>query len=295
MQKTMLQNVPEGHPIYQLLAPQSDYLIPFDNILLLLWRSIAPPTSLSTAGQFLDLANSFARGRRYFDDDPINTLERQGIEVGDFSDDGQPWNRFRIAGYLLDIWQATEDYVAVFVNTTYADDAAVAADEDLQNWIAAASSRRDGNIRGLPTMDTRQALREVLTSLIYRITIHGSSRLNSAANPALTFVANYEPCLQTSEIPEPDQNFETKKLLDMLPNTGTIGNMVTFYFTFVFSAPYVPFIPLEGVEANLFFDGGLADPRNQALVDYRNAVIRFIEAFEQGNPQIHQWPLNIET
>ena len=296
MQKTMFENIPEGHPLYQLLAPQSDYLIPFDNILLLLWRFVAPPTSVSSAFQFLDLANTFARGRRYFDDDPPNTLERLGIDEQDFTEDGQtPWNQYRITGYLLELWKATEAYVKVFVDTTYSNDNAVADDEPLQDWIAAASSRRDGNIRGLPTMDTREALQQVLTSMIFRITTHGNSRLNSAANPALTFVANFPPCLQNSTIPTPDADITTEELLTYLPKTGTIGGMVTFYFTFVFSVPYVPFIPLTGVESDLFFPGGLGDPRNKALVAYRNAVVRLITELEAEAPQVHQWPLNIET
>jgi hypothetical protein len=294
MQKTFFENIPEGHALYQLLAPQSDYLIPFDTILLLLWRFVAPPTSVSTALQFIDLSNDFARGRRYFDDDPPNTLERLGIDAQDFTEK-KPWDRYRITGYQLEIWKATEDYVKVFVDTTYANDQAVENDEALQDWMHAASSRRDGNIRGLPSMDTREDLRQVLTSLIFRITMHGNSRLNSAANPALTFVANFPPCLQNSTIPSPDTAFTTDQLLEYLPKTGTIGGMVTFYFTFVFSAPYVPFIPTGGVESDLFFPGGLKDPRNQALVEFRNAVIAFMTEFEQGAPQVHQWPLNIET
>jgi hypothetical protein len=31
--------------------------------------------------------------------------------------------------------------------------------------------------------------------------------------------------------------------------------MMTFYFTFAFSAPYVPIIPNEGPDADLFYPG----------------------------------------
>ena len=63
MQMTMLNTLPASHPVYQLLAPQSKFAIPFDNVLLALWPQIAPPTSVATADQFLALANDYADGR----------------------------------------------------------------------------------------------------------------------------------------------------------------------------------------------------------------------------------------
>jgi hypothetical protein len=159
----------------------------------------------------------------------------------------------------------------------------------------AASPSGDGNISGLPKMDSRDSLERVLTSLLYRVTAHGVSRLNSTANPALTFVANYPHCLQSSDIPKPSTPIDTKTLLTYLPNTETIGEAVNFYFTFVFSPPYEPFIPLGGVDANLFFPGGTGDVRNRALIQLRTGLASFIDDYEPGTPQRFQWPLNIET
>ena len=69
-------------------------------------------------------------------------------------------------------------------------------------------------------------MKQVLTSLVYRITVHGSSRLNRAANPAVTFVGNFPPTLQKTDIPKPTESFDTTKLLTYLPKTGTIGLMM---------------------------------------------------------------------
>jgi len=69
--------------------------------------------------------------------------------------------------------------------------------------------------------------------------------------------------------------------------------MISFYFTFIFSAPYEPLIPLDGEDSALFFPEP-NDPRNQALINYRERVMAFINSF-QDTPQIYQWPLNIET
>jgi len=313
MQMTMYNTIPEDHDLFRLLSPQSKYLIEFDEILLLLWKYIAPPTSLNNSFQFLRLVDRFASGRSFFDDDPLTTLEKLGLQEENFSIN-QPWDVYPIVQHLLDQWNAAEKYVRIFVEMTYSDDTAVARDEALQAWIAASSDRNEGNIRGLPAMESKQALISVLTSLIYRITAHGVARLNITANPLLTFVSNFPPCLQHISLPNPEDNLTTKELLGFLPRTGTIGAMATFYFTFVFSKPSISFVPPGGVQTDLFFPGGEDDPRNKALIEYRETLIDFIHAYilaqqkalaklaksetgegEDDPQQIHQWPLNIET
>jgi hypothetical protein len=297
MQMTMFNTLPSGHPIRQLLAPQSKYAIPFDDVLLGLWPEIAPPTSLTSATEFLALMNDFAAERSYFDDDPKTTIDQLELRQSDFTA-MTPWDRYPVVQQLLKIWNLVEPYVDKFVDTTYASDAAVAADHDLQTWIATASSTdasTGGNIRGLPAMTSRAALGRVLTSLLYRITVHGISRLSSTSNPALTFVANFPHCLQRTDIPNQGARMSTKDLLSYLPNTQTISEAVTFYFTFTFSTPYEPFIPLDGIGKQLFFPGDDSDARNQALIDLRRGLAAFIEDYQPDMPQRYQWPLNIET
>ena len=83
------------------------------------------------------------------------------------------------------------------------------------------------------------------------------------------------------------------ELLTYLPNTGTIGSMMTFYFTFLFSPPYEPLLPVEGNDKNLIWDAN--DPRNAALIKFRNEVGDFIKLFDADAPLLHQWPASIET
>jgi len=297
MQMAMLNTLPTTHPIYQLLAPQSKYVMPFDDVLLTFWSAIAPPTSLATANQFLALANDYATGRAYFDDDPTTTIKQLGLRQRDFTVK-TPWDKYPVVQRLLTLWNLVTRYVETFVGATYSSDAAVAADADLQTWIATSGSSdptTGGNIQGLPTMDSRAALAKTLTSLLYRLTAHGISRLNSTSNPALTFVSNFPHCLQRTDIPSPRARIGTKALLGYLPNTDSISQAVTFYFTFAYSVPYVPFIPLTGVGSNLFFSGGTGDPRNRALIDLRNGLAAFIDDYQPDMPQRFQWPLNIET
>ncbi len=294
MQGTMLKTFSTDHPIYQLLAPQSNWAIPFDDVLLLLWPFIAPPTSLTDFLQFLSLSNDYTAGRSYFDDDPKVTLKSLGLKQSDFTVK-RPWDQYPVVQRLLAVWDLVEPYAKAFVQATYSSDAAVAADSALQSWMNAASPSGDGNISGLPKMNSRAALQRVLTSLLYRITAHGISRLNTTANPALTFVANFPHCLQRSDIPKPRTTIDTGTLLTYLPTTETIGEAVNFYFIFINSPPYTPFIPLDGVDTNLFFPGGTSDSRNQALIQFRNGLASFINDYSPDTPQRFQSPLNIET
>ena len=297
MQMTMFNTLPTDHPVYQLLAPQSKFAIPFDDALLNLWAEISPPTSLSTAEQFLGLANEYAAGRSYFDDDPKTTLKQLGLRKKDFTSK-TAWDQYPVVQRLLTMWDLVEEYVGSFVSASYGSDAAVASDQNLQTWLATSASSdptAGGNIAGLPATNDRETLQKVLTSLLYRICVHGISRLSSTSNPALTFVSNYPHCLQRTDIPGPRARLSTRTLLSYLPNTNTISSAVTFYFTFAFSTPYEPFIPLHGVGRELFFPDGDSDSRNQALIKLRKGLQQFIADYQPDLPQPFQWPRNIET
>ncbi len=295
MQMTLFNNVDKDHDLRKLLDPQSKSLIGFNNALLLLWKTIGPPTSFATADSFLELTNTFATGREFFEDDPRVALKNLGIDEADFTDK-KAWDRYPIVQQLLYFWDASVTMVDVFVETTYKDDAAVFNDTELQNWITAASNPEEGNVRGLPVMSSKHELKRVLTSLVYRVVAHGNSRQMRSLGPGLSFVANYPPCLQRADIVKPDDKKFTKgDILNYLPNTGTIGSMMTFYYIFIFSTPYEPLLPLFGNDTDLYFSDP-NDPRNIALEAFRKAIGSFIIDHSGENaPLIHQWPASIET
>jgi hypothetical protein len=68
--------------VRRLLEPQSSFLIPFDDVLLLQWSAAAPPTSIATGRQFLQLVDRYADGRRFFDDDPLRHRLRREARAG---------------------------------------------------------------------------------------------------------------------------------------------------------------------------------------------------------------------
>ena len=224
---------------------------------------------------FYNLINRFADDREFFDDDPLTTLDKFGIREEDFTKDS-PWDQFPIIPKHLEIWQVAKEYVAVFVDKTYRDDNEVENDQELQTWINKSATVSEHSIRGLHEPKTRDDLKQILTSFLYRLTMHGASRLSPSANPGFTFVPNFPPCLERADIPSSTSKLNTQELFTYLPKTGTMGGVLTFFYIFIFSAPYESFIPREGNDTNFFFPEGLRDPRNIALAAYREKVQTFI-------------------
>jgi hypothetical protein len=183
----------------------------------------------------------------------------------------------------------------------------------LKAWINASRDPSQGNVKGLKDVTTRDELTELLTSLLYRVTVHGAGSLSPSVNPALAFVANFPPCLQSADIPKPEDPVSPTDLLELMPHTGTIGGMTTFYFTFVYSPPYVPLIPSAGIKADPYFPPS-QNQCNTALFGYRQRIHDFVDAYIKdwnealawfsgrapGSPpsyaanQYEQWPLSIE-
>lgn len=303
MLATWNDNIPDnGHPLRDLLKQQSSYVVPFDSVvidsgILNVFKKIAPPSSVGDPDALLKLVDVFAKGRQFFDDDPKSELEKNGLNEADFTLD-KPWDTYPVARHLLLVWNVCETYVSKVVAASYADDRAVASDTALQNWMKEAANTDYGNVRGLPKMDNRVALARVLVSLVFRITMHGVSRLINTANPDLTWVANFPPCLQRDDIP-PDGVDLSADLLAYLPNTGTIGGMTAFYYAFAFAKPQVPLIP-NPPDSDLPFSGGINDARNAAVVKFRRDMTAFItdqyKWWQKGlfPLDIYQWPGNVE-
>ena len=108
------------------------------------------------------------------------------------------------------------------------------------------SGREDGgNIRGLPAMNSKNALKRVLHSLVYRITAHGGSRLYRGFNPTQS-CAQLPTLSADATIREPTANFDTRTLLRFLPRTGTIGHASLQHHILGYAVTYVPFVPMDG-------------------------------------------------
>jgi hypothetical protein len=314
MQMTMFNQLPADHVLRPLLEPQSQHLIDFDFVLLTtLFQKISPPTPVSGPLALVKLLDQFAANRTFLGDDPQAQLETRGLEKKDFTA-SKDWDRYPLVGWLLDVWAITHDYVKAVVEVLYKTDADVKNDKDLKAWMDASGDPSQGNLRGLPAVETRDDLSKVLTSLLYRVNAHGGGTLVPAVNPVLAFVATFPPCLQNATIIEPGTPVDpTKDLLPLLPHTGTIGEMTTFFFTFVYSPPSEPLIPAGGVTAEPHFPPSQS-ACNPALFKYRQDIHDFVDTFVAdwndavarirgkgpGSPpsyadnQYEQWSLSIE-
>jgi hypothetical protein len=311
MQMAMFNKLPAGHPLWTLLQPQSQSLIDFDFVLFaILFGKIAPPTPVDGYMSLIGLLDTFAEGRTFFDDDPLNELAARGITREDFSAE-KDWDRYPVVGYLLELWEASHDFVEIVVRDQYHTDRQVAEDAGLQQWLTACRDPAHGNVK-VPEIDTVELLVDLLTSLVYRVAVHGAGSLTPSVNPVLAFVSNFPPCLQSAVIPEPADQLAPADLLALLPHTGTIGGMATFYFTFVYSRAYAPLIPAGGITSDPYWP---SNPTcSAALVAFRTRIAAFVEeytddwnqalAWFRGKPagalplytqgQVEQWPISIE-
>ncbi len=297
MQMVTLNTLPASNAIWQLLAPQSNYTIAFDLLLMLGWSNLSPPTSISSTAKFLQLCNNFLVNHSFFATDPSSIISRMNLDVNDFTDPAQPggeWNLYPNFQIVRRIEAFTWNYVSTVIDAAYADDAAVSNDADIQAWIAAAGAPTAGNIQGLPAMDSKANLKSVLSSVLYRITFHGMGRLRNVGSPEPPFAPNYPPCLQSTAIPSSASSVNTAALLRYLPNTGTLGKLVSFYYIFAYNEPYVPVVPYQGPDAELFFDDARYPGANAALVQFRREIESLVREYQPQWVQIGQWPRNIE-
>ena len=312
MQMTMYNTLPPDNRLWPLLSPQSEYLIDFDFVLLMfLWGKITPPTPVYGYMPLLRLLDEYSEDRSFFADDPHSMLEQQGISPADFKVH-RDWDAYPLAGFLLEIWDATSAYVTAVVGELYKTDDEVKKDAGLKAWIQASADSARGNIQGLTPPATRDQLVKILTSLLYRVTAHGASSLVPSVNPALSFVANLPPCLQSDKIPAPGAKLSEKQLLALLPHTGSLGAVTNFYFTFAYTKPFEPFIPLGGVSQDPYFPPQQKDC-NEALIAYRQRIYDFVDEYEfewdlalarlrgwaepppaYAKKQHHQWARSIE-
>lgn len=297
MQMTMLDKLPPGHVLLQVLGPHSHSNLPFNFLLTVGWEQLAPPTSLANAGDFLTLACRYAAAHDFFANDPATALAMLGLDAADFTDGDDPteaWNLYPNVRLMLRVWTYVADYIHDVVDDLYPDDAKVADDADLAAWMAAAAAPEGGNVAGLPRVRTKAMLERVLTSLLYRVIFHGSGRLRLVAYPEAAFVPHLPPCLQSARIPSPDEDMTPERLLrEFLPRVGTIGDLMRFYNTFASTSPAAPLVPDRGPDSDLFYDQRYAKA-NASLVRFRRQIEALVRELQPDWVEIGQWPMSIE-
>jgi hypothetical protein len=230
------------------------------------------------------------------------------------------WNLYPIANYVVSLHRAAARYIGAVIPLLYPGGT---LDPAIDRWVAAAS--RIGNVQGLPATPgvTVAQLTALLTSLIYRVAAHGLARLAPVGNPGLSWVGNFPPCLELSRLPDPqvpsgDPNapaLTTEQLLAFMPRTGSMGEMISFIFSFGFTDNFEELIPMPSANTTGLPDTdlhpfiGLPAGVDAALQQFRREITGFIWFFEAdanalNSPavmnfsasaaQLHQWERNIE-
>lgn len=234
------------------------------------------------------------------------------------------WNRYPVAHYVVSIHRIATRYVAALMAAIYPLGPASPVDPRTQAWLNASMTEGNVQLAGIPPVGaTVGQLTGILTSLIYRITAHGMARLAPVGNPGLSWVGNFPPCLEDSRLPDPanpagtptPSDLTPQQLLAFLPKTGTIGEMISFIFSFGFTDNFEPLIPVPSANTTgmtnyeIFPFHLLPTACDTALATCRAEMIGFMRHFiadqnRQNAPaamnfsataaQIHQWELSIE-
>ena len=117
----------------------------------MLWDKIVPPTPVDGGMSLLRLLDRFAQDRVFSDDDPPNALQKRGLTQADFTvDPNHPWDAYPVAGFLLDLWTATSEYVKAIVDDAYDTDIEVANDTALSGLDGRQRGRRARKHRRAP-------------------------------------------------------------------------------------------------------------------------------------------------
>lgn len=126
------RQLPQSHPIYQLLSPHFQFLLAIDtrgNRLLLGESGAVEKLLAPTLKTSLDLINRAYRDRPFQDYALSHNITRRGLDP-----ESLPEFPYRDDGQLL--WDAIANYVTTYLQRYYQDDQAVLQDHYLQAWVA---------------------------------------------------------------------------------------------------------------------------------------------------------------
>jgi arachidonate 15-lipoxygenase len=185
----MHRHLAPSHPLHALLAP---------HVLGTLYiNEIGWQTVFATHG-LLDWFTGTPR-------DAVRALSRRSVESYRLDeqvlpdrlaargvDDAEALPDFPWRDDVRPLWDALERWVGGYVDAYYPTDAEVAADRELQGFVAEVAAADGGAIAGLPEggrFVTRRALRRTLTQVIYQVSALHSS-MNFPVSEEMAFVPN---------------------------------------------------------------------------------------------------------
>lgn len=179
--------LPPQHPVHEFLAPHFAGTININykarTELIAPGGPIDDAISVGTDGSYW-LINQALQTFTFDDLDPVRDFERRGVL------DGVPGYHYR--DDVLPLWEVIGVFVEQVLRVFYADDAAVAADDELAAWAHELSAPDAGGIRGLPLTDGRFATFADLHHVV-RQAVFTASCEHSAVNNGQYDIFGYIP------------------------------------------------------------------------------------------------------
>ena len=152
----------ETHPISILLSPHYQFTLALNEIAQT--NLIAPDGQVdlilgATLEGTLGVVKAGLESYRFDQRNPHKELALRGV------DSAETLKVFPYREDALDVWDAVSDWVGSYVELYYAGDASVGADLELQGLADEITT--EGRLKGVPTLDSRVALTEFVTLIIF--------------------------------------------------------------------------------------------------------------------------------
>lgn len=150
------------HPLFQLLEPHLRFTISINHGAahnLIVPGGVVAVNVGAGIGWTLQMINEARKSWRWAENSPERIFALRGV-------DKLPAYPFRDDTLLL--WKAIKDFVARYVASYYATDAAVRSDAELSAWVYELGLPQHGNLPGFPQLlSTRDELVDVVAQMIY--------------------------------------------------------------------------------------------------------------------------------
>jgi hypothetical protein len=147
------------------------------------------------------------------------------------------WEGLPAAAYHLKMRQLASDYATAAINAAYADDAAVAADAQVQAMAATLCDPEGSNVVELQpgggcSLDTRAKLAGFMADWVSLVAAHSSAHLQDYVFRILNMPLQ-PPALGKQEAPDPKRKYGEADYLLWVPKTRTASRQVNFFANFV--------------------------------------------------------------
>jgi hypothetical protein len=170
-------------------------------------------------------------------------LAASGLSESRFRGDGpaNSWDGLPNAAYQLKLRKIAGAYATTFVNSAYSDDAAVAADAQVQNMAATLCAADGSNLVKLRvpsdtddgcSLDTRARLAQFVGDWMSLISAHSSAHLQDFVFRIMNMPLQ-PPRLGRQDAPDPEGVYGEEDYLEWIPTTSTMARQVGFFANFI--------------------------------------------------------------